>query len=65
MGNTYIQGNLIGTDPAGTLSRGNAGGGVVVNDNTSGTAIYENTISGNSCDGIRSMTPEISGSAAT
>ena len=53
MGNTYIESNLIGIDPTGTLSRGNAGGGVVINNNTSGTAVYENTISGNGGDGIQ------------
>ncbi len=53
VGNTYIESNLIGIDPTGTLSRGNAGGGVVINDNTSGTAVYENTISGNGGDGIQ------------
>ncbi len=53
-----VQGNLIGTDPSGTLIIGNAGSGVSLgsgaHDNTIGgtTASARNVISGNQGDGV-------------
>lgn len=54
-----IVGNFIGTDPSGTLDRGNAGHGVLLengaSNNTIGgtTASQRNVIAGNDQDGVR------------
>ncbi len=51
-----IQGNFIGTDPTGTLSRGNGDCGIYVlfsPSNTIGGVAAGNLISGNASDGIR------------
>ncbi len=65
--NNLLQGNLIGTDPAGALARPNLGGGVVLSDGTTGNTIggtagglARNIISGNTGDGVL-----LSGAATT
>ncbi len=53
-----VQGNLIGTDPSGTLALGNSGPGIVINAASTGntiggtTAAARNIISGNASAGV-------------
>ena len=55
-GNNVIQGNFVGTDPTGTIARGNSDGGICItssNDTIGGTAAADrNLVSGNAPDGI-------------
>jgi CSLREA domain-containing protein len=61
--NVRIEGNFVGTDPSGTLDRGNKGGGVEILEgatfntvgglNTSTNPAVRNLISGNDLDGVR------------
>ena len=48
---TTVQGNYIGTDPAGVLDRGNGGNGVQI-VNAQANVVAANVISGNSAEGV-------------
>jgi hypothetical protein len=63
-----IEGNYVGTDPAGTQARGNGGFGIYVENSNNAriggtTVAARNVLSGNDLDGVRIVSSPVSGSS--
>jgi len=63
--NTTIQGNLIGTDPAGRHARRNGNSGIRILLGSSGNTIDRNVSSGNGVDGVTIADPGSTGNVVT